>query len=196
MIDSTMMQVMVSFHIGGVSRHSMNELRVNGNEECTRFAQAVLFLGQELDLPVKIPCGAGSSEERAMEMLATLSENLISEANSTVIINDEDEVVFIRLSPPESLNLKAGDIVAPPPIIVGRRSNWLARSFGFALEVSYPQGYFVALAKPDCEGDIFLESLSNGERRYYPAQGWVKVRFAGLRPPPRNIEDEDNEVRR
>ena len=108
----------------------MKETRItknHGKEECPRFAQAVLFLGQELDLPVKIPCGAGSSEERAMEMLATLSENLISEANSTVIINDEDEVVFIRLSPPESLNLKAGDIVAPPPIIVGRRSNWLAR---------------------------------------------------------------------
>jgi len=162
------------------------------DRELDNFKQANLFIQVELELPISIPKGIGDEpvERRAMEWVTEASENLIRNDNSLIVI-DNDKIVFIRMNLPNSIRIKPGDVVKPAPVMFGVKSSYLARRFGWALNLEYPEGLFVVLSNPDYEGEIFLENLSTGVRKYFSEKGWVKVHSAGVGLLPSNGEKVD-----
>ena len=164
----------------------------NYDRELDNFKQANLFIQVELELPISVPKGIGAEpvEKRAMDYLTEVSENLIRNDNSLIAI-DNDQIVFIRMNLPNSIRIKPGDVVKPAPLMFGVKPSYLVRRLGWAVNLDYPEGLFLVLSSPDDEGEIFLENLSTGERKYFSEKGWVKVHSAGVGLLPSNGEKVD-----
>ena len=157
------------------------EQNKNNNYECNidEFAQANLFISVELNLPISIPNGHAPEGKRAMNYLEDISSGLIRGDNSFICI-DNGNIVYLKMITPEKLNIRRGDIVKPVPIMDGEEPSYLLKRFDWAINLDYPEGYYVVLTNPDEEGEIIVESLLTGKRRCDSTKAWIKIGYAGI----------------
>ena len=162
----------------GVDNFEQNK---NNNYEgnIDEFAQANLFISVELNLPISIPNGHAPEGKRAMNYLEDISSGLIRGDNSFICI-DNGNIVYLKMITPEKLNIRRGDIVKPVPIMDGEEPSYLLKRFDWAINLDYPEGYYVVLTNPDEEGEIIVESLLTGKRRCDSTKAWIKIGYAGI----------------
>tara|TARA_B110000263_G_C15264534_1_gene490473 strand:+ start:772 stop:1257 length:486 start_codon:yes stop_codon:yes gene_type:complete len=138
------------------------------NREIEDYISASMFVEVELKdyLPIEL-----LHEKDAWKILYDLSNGLISEDNSIIIIED-NRIEFVKIVS-KIPNIQKGDIVKAAPVISNNYDADLDGFFSWACD--YPEGYHIVLTNPSIKGEINLQSLVNGNRIIRPVTGWQKV---------------------